>query len=450
MKSEHVSRRDFLRVSTAAGVGVVVGGVALSGCQGSTLTAAPVAFSHKPLERVKVGFVGVGGQGSSHVKNLLNIEGVEVCAICDIVEDRVSRMQDRVEKAGQPRPTGYSRGEWDFKRMCAEEDLDIVFNATPWRWHVPICLAAMQNGKHAASEVPIAYTVEDCWQLVETSEKTRRYCTMLENCCYDRVAMMILTMAQQGALGTLLHAECGYLHDLRLHKFNLHGNEGTWRTEHSRKRNGNLYPTHGIGPVAWWLDIYRGDTFDYLVSMSSKSVSLNEFAAEKFGPDDPRVKEKFALGDINSSLIRTAQGRTIIVKHDTNTPRPYSRINLLQGAKGIVREWPKPLIHIEGRSKPHTWQDIDEYKEEYTHPFWRDLSQEARKGGHGGMDYIVSDRLIQALRQGVAPDISVYDAVAWSVIGPLSEQSVARKSRPVDFPDFTRGAWKTHNPISIV
>ncbi len=449
MNTENVTRRDFLRVSAAAGIGAMVGGMALSGCQSHQTGAAPAAFACPPLEKVRVGFVGVGGMGSNHVRKLLQIDGVEIRAVCDIVADRVSRIQDWVVEAGQRRPTGYSRGEEDFQRLCAQEDLDVVYTATPWQWHVPICIAAMTHGKHAVSEVPIAYTVEDCWKLVETSQKTRRYCTMLENCCYDRVAMMILMMARQGVLGELLHAECGYLHDLRPHKFNLSGYEGLWRTEHSRQRNGNLYPTHGIGPVAWWLDINRGDKLDYLVSMSSKSAGLNHYAVEKFGPDSPQAQETFALGDINSSLIRTANGRTIIIKHDTNTPRPYSRINMLQGTKGVVREWPKALVHLEGRSEPHTWQNIDDYKDEFTHPLWRQLSETALKGGHGGMDYLENARIIDALRQGRAPDISVYDAVAWSVIGPLSEQSVANKSRPVDFPDFTRGAWKKHNPISF-
>jgi predicted dehydrogenase len=394
-----------------------------------------------------VGFVGLGGMGSNHVRNLLRIEGVQIKAVCDIVEEKVVKIKNLVEKAGQPRPTGYSRGETDFKRMCEQEDLDLVYTATPWEWHTPVCVEAMKNGKHAATEVPAAVTMDECWQLVETAEKYKKHCVMMENCCYGRSEMMILNMVRKGLLGELLHAECGYLHDLRAEKFS--GKVEVWRLAHSIKRNGNLYPTHGLGPVAQCMNINRGDRFDYLVSMSSNSRGLNLYAAKNFGPDDPRAKQKYALGDINVSLIRTVNGLTITVVHDCSSPRPYSRINLVQGTKGIVQCYPD-VIHIEGRSPGHDWEPLEKYAEEFEHPLWKAKGESAKGAGHGGVDYIEDYRLIQCLREGTATDMNVYDAAAWSVVSELSERSVANRSHPVDFPDFTHGRWKTNPPLGII
>jgi hypothetical protein len=441
-------RRDFLRLTATVGAGLALGGASLSGCS-HQLKGVPAEIKADPIDPVRIGFVGVGGMGSVHVRNFLDIDGVEVRAVCDIVEEKVARIQQWVQKAGQPKPSGYSRGETDFKRMCQEEDLDLVFNATPWRWHVPVCLAAMEAGKHAATEVPAAVTLDECWQLVETSERTKKHCVMMENCCYDRVELMILNMVRKGLLGELLHAEAGYLHDLRALKFSTEG-EGLWRIAHSIKRNGNLYPTHGLGPVAQCMNINRGDKFDYLVSMSSNSRGLNLFAAKKFGPDSPEAKRKYALGDVNTSLIRTVKGRTIILKHDCDTPRPYSRDVLVQGTNGIVRKYPEEKIHIEGRSEPHSWESLEDYAAEYEHPLWKAHAEKGEGRGHGGMDYIEDYRLIEALRTGTHPDMNVYDAAAWSVVSELSERSVANKSRRVDFPDFTRGKWKTNQPLGII
>src|SRR6058998_1744759 len=259
------TRREFIQSTAAIGLGV-----ALAPDASSAQTPAPrpgTLFAAPPLERVRIGFVGVGGMGSVHVANLLKIEGVELKAICDIVDWKVARAQDMAVAADQPKPTGYSRGPRDFERMCGEEELDLVYTATPWEWHVPVCVAAMKAGKHAATEVPAAYTLDDCWKLVETAEHTRRHCVLMENCCYDRREMMILHLVRRGMLGELLHGECGYLHDLRSIKFSTTG-EGLWRRAHAMRRNGNLYPTHGLGPVAQVMDINRGDRFDYPVSMT--------------------------------------------------------------------------------------------------------------------------------------------------------------------------------------
>jgi predicted dehydrogenase len=342
--------------------------------------------------------------------------------------------------------------------MCAEEDLDLVYNAAPWRWHAPICLSAMKNGKHAASEVNIALSVEDCWKLVETSEKTHKHCIMQENCCYDSTEMVVLNMVKQGLFGEIMHGECGYLHDLRGLKISPTFYQGMWRAHQSLKRNGNLYPTHGIGPMSWCMDINRGDAFDTLVSMSTKSIGLNEFAEKKYEEAKTEKDKKFysewqnrkyALGDVNTTLIKTKLGKTIICKHDTNLPRPYSRDFLVQGSKGLVRKYPTEKIHIEGLSKGHGWEDMTEYKEKYEHPVWKATREKAKGAGHGGMDFIEDYRLINALRKGISPDIDVYDSTAWSVIIPLSEKSIAEGSSPVKFPDFTRGRWKESRQLGV-
>ena len=442
------TRRDFLKTGAAAGLGAVI-----SAMKPASVAAVPFAgearsaFRVAPLPTVRVGFVGVGGMGSVHVQNFLNMDGVVVKAICDIREDKVARARKWVEEAGQPSPAGYSRGLRDFERMCAEEDLDLVLTATPWEWHVPVCVAAMKNGKHAATEVPAAVTLDECWQLVETAERTKKHCVMMENCCYDQIELRTLNMIRKGLLGEILHAEAGYLHDLRDVKFSAEG-EGLWRRQHSMLRNGNLYPTHGLGPVAQCMNINRGDAFDTLVSYSSPSRGLQEYARASFGPDSPQAREKFVLGDVNTSLLRTKNGRTIILIHDTNLPRPYTRINLVQGTKGVVQKWPDQ-VYIDGRSPKHEWQPFDEYLE-FEHPLWTRLAAQGEGRGHGGMDFIEDFRLVESLRKGEPMDADVYDAAAWSAVQELSVRSVAKKGAPHAFPDFTRGGWKTNPPLGIV
>ncbi len=444
-------RRELLKLGAATLAGGMLAG-ALSGCTAADrvrLAPAPrEPLTSKPIDEVRIGFVGVGGMGTHHVRNLMRVEGARIVAVCDIVEAHAERAAKIIEDAGQPRPTLYTRGERDFERLCETEELDLVFTATPWRWHVPVCLAAMRTGKHAATEVPAATTIEDCWALVEASEKYRKHCVMMENCCYDRRELMTLVMVRRGVLGELLHAECGYLHDLRAIKFARSG-EGLWRLEHSIRRNANLYPTHGIGPVAQCMNINRGNQFDYLVSMSSPSRGLNLYAAEHFGPDDPRATRRYALGDINVSLIKTVAGQTIYLVHDTNSPRPYSRINMVQGTRGIVQGYPD-RVHIEGRSPAHQWEDLYKYADEFEHPLWKLARGRAAKGGHGGMDWIENYRLIQCLRRGEPMDMDVYDAAAWSCLIECTERSVAHRSRPVDIPDFTRGRWRQRKPLGIV
>jgi len=443
-------RRAFIQ---AAGVlvGASIGAPALGapGAGEPQRSAASVQpFAAPPIGEVRIGFVGVGSQGASHVRNFLRIEGVRIAAVCDVVEHRVKLMQQWVSEAGRPEPAGYSRGPRDFERLCETEELDLVFTATPWEWHVPVCTSAMKNGKHAATEVPAAMTVEDCWKLVEHAEKHKKHCVMMENCNYDRPEMLVFNMVRQGLFGEILHAAGGYMHDLRAIKFADEG-EGLWRRARAMKHNGNLYPTHGLGPVANCLDINRGDRFEYLVSMSSPSRGLQVYAREHFPDGAPQRAERFVLGDVNSTLIRTAKGRTIYVGHDTNLPRPYSRIHTVQGTKGIFQGYPN-RVYIEGRSPEHRWEEMAAYLKEFDHPLWKELTSTAEGAGHGGMDYIEDYRLVKCLREGLPTDMNVYDAAALSAVVELTERSVARKSASMDFPDFTRGRWKTTPPLDIV
>jgi len=445
-----VNRRDFIKAGAVAGMGVSLAGLAacrVDARSPQVSTAPMIGFKVPPIENVRIGFVGIGGMGSGHVRNLLKIKGCQITAVCDIRPSRVEWAQKAVQDAGFPKPTGYTKGDWDFKRLCENEDLDLVYTATPWRWHTPVLLAAMQNGKHGASEVNVAFNTEDCWKLVETAEKTQRHCVLMENCCYDRVEMQILNMVKKGMFGELLHGECGYLHDLRGVKFSS-GGEGLWRRNWSMTHDCNLYPTHGLGPVAQCMDINRGDAFDYLVSVSTKSRGLFEYAKEHFPEGDPKRKEVYKLGDVNTSIIRTKMGKSIVVQHDTNLPRPYSRDILVQGTKGIVRKYPESRVHIEGKSKGHGWEDLSAYNE-YEHPLWKAMQDASRGAGHGGMDFIEDYRLIDALRCGRPTDIDLYDSVAWSAVVGLSGESVANRGKPVDFPDFTRGQWKNPRPLEV-
>jgi hypothetical protein len=405
-------------------------------------------FAAPPIETVRVGFVGVGLQGGGHVRNFLQLDGAEVVALCDIDEPRNEEVASWVVKAGRPRPRLYGRTTTDFVRMCETEELDLVYTATPWEWHVPVCVAAMENGKHAASEVPSAYTLDDCWRIVETAERERKHCLLMENCNYDRPEMMVFNMVRQGLFGEILHAECGYLHDLRGIKFE-DAHEGLWRRAHSMKRNGNLYPTHGLGPVANVMDNNRGDRFASLVSFSSPSRGLQEWAKDHYPEGDPKRQEQYVCGDVNTSLIRTANGKTIVVSFSTNLPRPYSRVHMVQGTKGLFHGYPN-RVYIEGSGPEDQWQDYHACLAEFDHPLWRDLTQRSEGAGHGGMDFIEDYRLVKCLHEGLPTDMNVYDAASISAVGPLSEWSVANGGQPVDFPDFTRGRWKTWPKLGIL
>jgi hypothetical protein len=446
-----MDRRDFLKTTAGAVAGlaaVAPTDIAAASDNEPAPQRREGPFAAPPIELVRVGYVGIGGMGSAHVNNLLKIPGCRITAVCDVNPERTDWAVKSITAAGHPAPAVYNRGPRDFERLCAEADVDLVYNATPWEWHVPICLSAMQHGKHAAVEVPAAMTVDDCWALVESAEKHARHCVMMENCNYGRMEMLAFNLVRQGLFGEILHAEGGYLHDLREIKFSKTG-EGLWRRAWSSKVNGNLYPTHGLGPVANCMDINRGDRFDYLVSMSGPSRGLQNWAAEHYPADAPERREKFVLGDVNVTLVKTANGRTIYVSHETNLPRPYSRIHLVQGTKGLFQGYPD-RVYVEGRSPSHRWEQARDYLDAFDHPLWKDIAAQAAGAGHGGMDYMEDYRLIKCLREGLPTDMNVYDAAALSSLVGLTAQSVSGRSRPVDVPDFTRGRWKSLPPLDIV
>ena len=421
---------------------------------GASLLAAQ---GRAPLARpVRLGFVGVGSRGTSLLRTTLRFP-VEVPAVCDINEEALDRAAGLVEKAGQKRPESYGRGIDDWKRLVARDDLDAVINAAPWELHAPMCIGTMRAGKYAATEVPAAVTLEQCWEMVDTSEQTGMPCMILENVCYFRNVLLVLNMIRQGLFGELTHCEGGYQHDVRSAfvggENRPHPGEITWRGMHAVRKNGNLYPTHPIGPIGWWLDINRGDRFDYLTSMSSVSLGMNHYVAKRYGADHPNAKRTYALGDVNTSLIRTVRGRTVTLYHDTTSPRPYDLILRVQGTEGIY-SGTLDKFYLESSSAGRgpdrqTWEDPAPYYAKYEHPLWRDLATSAQGQGHGGADYIEIHEFLKAVRNRTQTPIDVYDTAVWSSMYPLTVQSVASRSQPVEVPDFTRGKWKTRKPVQI-
>ncbi len=391
-----------------------------------------------PFEKhktIRFGLVGAGSRGRYQMQEMMACPGVEVIAVADIQPDAVEQAAAHVRASGKRAPQVFS-GPDAWQRLLAL-DLDLVYITTSWNTHALYAAAAMEAGKHVGVEVPAAQTVEECWQLVETSERTRRHCVMLENCCYDYWETLVKRMVAAGLLGTITHAECAYIHDLRAPLLIPQG-LGLWRREPHITRNGNHYPTHGLGPVAQILGIGSVDAFDTLVSMSSLPAALAEYRDEHLPADDPRRSEVYTCGDMNTSLIRTKLGRTIVLQHNVVSPRPYDRNFLIAGTRGIFRDYP-PRLYLDGVGEPEVWQPLDDYREEWEDPLWKVYGEQARKqGGHGGMDFIMNYRLAQLLREGLPPDSDVYDAAEWSAPGPLSEQSVALGSMPVKFPVFRR------------
>ncbi len=392
-----------------------------------------------PFEKcdpVRVGLIGTGGRGQSLLHELCACEGAEVVALADLLPERLDETLAWLKQNNRPAPAAFSGA--DCGRRLLEKDLDLVIIATSWESHTPLAVLAMEAGKHAALEVPAATTVEDCWRLVETSERTRRHALMLENCCYGYWEMLVKRMVQAGKFGTLTHAECAYIHNLRRDLF-LHDERQPWRRQAHVRFNGNLYPTHGLGPVARCLGIGEQDSFDYLVSMSSLEAGLSEFRDTRLPPGDPRRAETYASGDMNVSLLRTKLGRTIVLQHDTVTPRPYDRIFLIAGTQGSFRDYPPRLYLADVTSSELEWLDPAPYQAEWEDPLWTVHGNQALAGGgHGGMDFLMMLRLVETLRQGLAPESDVYEAAEWSVPGPLSFESVARRSSAVDFPNFRR------------
>jgi hypothetical protein len=410
------------------------------------------------IQSVRFGFIGIGARGGNTLLRLmLKIEGADVIALCDTHAPTLEKHRAVVEQSTGKSPAIYGDSDHAYKKMLERDDIDAVIIATPWKWHTPMAVDAMRAGKHAFVEVPAAISVDECWQLVETSEATNLNCMMLENVCYGREEMMLLNMVRDNLFGSLLHGEAAYIHELRWQMKEVDSGTGSWRTDWHTKMNGNLYPTHGLGPIAQYMNINRGDKFDYLVSMSSPALGRALYANKEFPANHPRNQKKYIAGDMNSTLIKTQLGRSIVVQHDTTTPRPYTRLNLLQGTNGVFAGYPNRIALENNPLKPeiedgfHNWDmDMEPWYDKYEHDLWKRMRNEATAaGGHGGMDFIMLWRLVYCLRNGVPLDQNVYDAASWSVIFELSEKSVKNRSNSVDIPDFTRGNWKKNAPLII-
>ena len=472
MNPTNLSRRNFMKVSALAGMAATLPSVSRGQSTATPPTATSADISETrprpagqipvhdltttPMERVRVAVIGLN-RGMTHVESCLGIEFADVVAVCDLRNERAVSAADAVEKKRGKRPAIYGGTEDIWEQMVEREDIDAVYIATPWRWHVPMALRTMERGKCAFVEVAAAVTVDDCWRLVDTSERTQRHCILLENCCYGENELFVLNLAREGVFGQLTHAECAYLHDLRSTLFAL-GTEGDWRRDYHWQFNGNLYPTHGLGPVSQYLGVGRGDQFKFLVSTSSPEISLTKYRDEQQPNGGKHAAEKYVCGDMNTSLIKTELGRTIMIQHDVVSPRPYSRINALYGTGATFFDYParlainEPTRYALKSPGSHEWLDDSDLalmRAKFTHPLWAKLADRAKGGGHGGMDFVMSWRLLDCLRRGATPDSVVYDAAAWSSIIGISVQSVATGSMPVKIPDFTRGLWKTMKPLEI-
>lgn len=455
------NRRNFLR-QTLIGSGIIATGFAgkasvlnsfsenRADYKPSSQSFNMCGYAAPKLDKVRIGFIGMGSRGPGAVDRMSHIEGVEIAALCDQYDDRVEKIQKKLEKAGIPKAKTYSGNKDAWKAMCENPDIDLIYITTPWAWHTPMAVYAMENGKHACIEVPAAKTIDECWQLVETSEKTKKHCMMLENTCYDFFELLTLNMARQGFFGEIVHTEGAYIHTLIDSNFNKNGYAEMWRLKENM-RNGNLYPTHGLGPIAQVMDINRGDQMEYLTAMQSNDFQMSSTAKELAEKDNfyKEFSGKTYRGNMNTTTIRTYKGRTIMLQHDVTSPRVYSRIHLVSGTKAVAMKYPEP-----GRvAISHEWFDEKEMKkleEKYTPEIVKHIGEMAKKvGGHGGMDFMMDWRTIDCLRNGLPLDQDVYDAALWSAIAPLSEKSVANRSNSIDVPDFTRGAWKTNKPMEL-
>lgn len=463
------NRRKFFQIAGVAGAGVLSGGLSSYNNKAEATIVRQTdriikaveqqrqqtfnmsGYAAPKLPTVRIGFIGLGSRGPGAVERMSNIEGVQITALCDKDPEMVKKSQKILEKHGLPEAKEFSGSDDVWKKLCESNIADLIYICTPWALHTPMSVYAMENGKHAATEVPAAITVDEAWQLVETSERTRMHCMMLENTCYDFFEMLTLNMARQGFFGEIVHTEGAYIHDLLNSNFNKTGYSDMWRLKQNHSRNGSLYPTHGLGPVCQIMNINRGDKMDYLTSMQSDDFQMGRRAAELAAEDDfyNQFNSGTYRGNMNSTLIRTNKGKTIMIQHDVTSPRPYSRIHLISGTEGIARKYPLP-----GRiAKGHNWFDAGEMavlEEQFTPAIVKLVGEMAKKvGGHGGMDFMMDWRLIDCLRNGIPLDQDVYDAAAWSVVAPLSEWSVANRSNSIEVPDFSNGSWKTNSPVDI-
>lgn len=443
------TRRKFIKTTAAAGAGL-------------SLVSPSMLFGSTQLEKVRLAFIGTGERGRSQLRVALNRADVEITALCDVDTTVLEKAAAMVTKAGRKKPALFSNGEYGYRELLEREDVDAVYVATPWLWHTPMGVDAMKAGKAVAMEVSGATDLQECWDLVDTQESTGTPFMFMENVCYRRDVMAVLNMVRQDLFGEMVHLEGGYQHDLRGVKLNdgksPYGSgvefgekgfsESAWRTNHSVHRNGELYPTHGLGPLMTATDINRGNRLAYLTSMSSKSRGLHEYIVNhpKGGPDHPNAKVDFKLGDVVTTLIRTVNGETITLHHDTNLPRPYSLGFRFQGTKGLWMDINNSL-YVEGEGQAHRWQADGEHMKKYDHPLWQKYGEEASGAGHGGMDFFVLHAFIEALKREAPMPLDVYDGAAMMAITCLSEQSIAQGSEPMQIPDFTRGKWMNRKPI---
>ncbi|MAJ31182.1 MAG: alpha-N-acetylgalactosaminidase [Flavobacteriaceae bacterium] len=460
-----MKRRDFISKSSI-GTAAVIAGSSLTACvTGGTRLATQQYmgdFQAEPLSTIRAAFIGVGARGGYHAKSFARLKGTEVVAICDVYQDLVEEKKNWVEEVDEFQQHQnialYYGDEQQWLKMLEEIKPDIVFIATNWENHAPMAIASMKAGAHAFVEVPMATTLKDLWDIVDTSEQTQKHCMMMENVNYGRVELMYLNMVRQGLVGDLLHAEAAYIHELRWQMQEQERGTGSWRTHHYANRNGNLYPTHGLGPVAQYMSLARGeDNFASLVSFSTPAMGRALYAKENYPSDHKWNQLDYKGGDLNTSIVKTKLGRTIMIQWDETSPRPYSRHNLIQGTKGTLAGFPTRIAldgGVEGLTKNHhSWVQGEELRaiyEKYDHPLYKRLNKSTKNSGHGGMDGIMIYRIVECLQNGLALDQNVYEGCLWSAVSPLSEISVLNGGAPQTFPDFTRGDSVQTNPISII
>jgi hypothetical protein len=444
-----VERKEFL---TKAGVAAAA----------ITVIKPGSLFARSAATKVKIGIIGVGARGVWHLDLLLKREDVEIVGVCDVDPIVMAAAKERITKAGKKLPPFFTGDNYAWKKMLEMKGgMDGVIIATPWEWHKDMIIGSIEAGvKYVGTEVILGITLQDHWDVVKAAEKYKAHVTMLENVCYRRDVMAALNMVRQGLFGELIHLQGGYQHDLREVKFNDgvheygHGvefgdkgySEAKWRTNHSVHRNADLYPTHGIGPIAHYININRGNRFLTLNSYSSKARGLHNHIVSQGGENHPNAKVNFKLGDVVTTQIGCANGETILLQHDTNLPRPYSLGFRVQGTEGLWMDVAKG-IYIQGKSKPHQWDDAKTWLDKYDHPLWARWSKETAGAGHGGMDFFVIHSFIESIKNQKAPQMDVYDAAAWSAITPLSEQSIELGNETVQFPDFTGGQWMYRKPV---
>jgi len=470
---KNLNRRSFIKKTSLSGVALSLGSMLPA-----YSTNHPIfdhegkymgGFAAPKLDKVRIALIGVGARGSGHAKQLATIEGTEIVAISDLYEDWANKSAEAcklIGKESRHKNIAVYHGDEDkWKTMLDEVKPDAVFISTNWKNHAPMAIEAMKKGAHAFVEVPIAVTLEEMWDIVFTSEQTQKHCMMMENVNYGRDELLYLNMCRQGVIGDLLHGEASYIHELRFQMEEQERGTGSWRTPHYAKRNGNLYPTHGLGPVAQYMNLARGeDNFNSLVSFSTPSLGRKLYAEKNYPADHKWNKLDYKGGDLNTSIIKTTLGRTIMIQWDETSPRPYSRHNLVQGTKGTLAGFPTRVAlegGVEGNSEEeratknhHSWaqgEQLQKIYEKYDHPLYQRVGEMAKKmGGHGGMDFMMLFRIVECLRNGEPLDQNVYEGCHWSAVAPLSEKSVAQGGSPQAFPDFTRGKWKTTEPLAIL